>query len=75
MTRTIVATDREDFQKEILKIISTGEYKQILEHMSYSTDEFEQGFIQGLYWATLYSINCKTYTYIEENIDEDKVSE
>ena len=69
MIRILVATDREDFQKEILRIINTGEYKQILEHMSYSTNEFEQGFVQGLCWATLYSVNCKTYI---GDIDESR---
>ena len=70
-TKTLIAVDREDFQKKILEIISSGEYKEILSNMAHTNIEFEQGFIQGLIWATLYSVQCKSYI---GDIDEDKVS-
>ena len=70
-TQTLIAIDREDFQKKILEIISSGEYKKILSNMAHTDIEFEQGFIQGLIWATLYSVQCKSYI---GDVDEDKIS-
>ena len=70
--RTLIAVDREDFQTNILNLISSGEYKEILSNMAHSNIESEQGFIQGMIWATLYSVQCKTYV---GDIDEDKTGE
>ena len=36
-------------------------YKNILENMSYTDMEFEQGFIQGLIWSSLLMSKCKQY--------------
>lgn len=71
-TKTLIAVDREDFQTKILNLISSGEYKEILSNMAYSNIEFEQGFIQGMIWASLYSVQCKTYM---GDVYEDQISE
>ena len=51
----------EEYGHWILEFITSGEYKNILENMSYTDMEFEQGFIQGLIWSSLLMSKCKQY--------------
>ena len=71
--KQIILIEKEEFQNLIARLIMSKEYKDILKNMAYSNIEFEQGFIQGLCWSTLYTTQCKSY-YLEVE-DEDKVSE
>ena len=51
---TSIFINQREFQSYILKFISSEKYKEILANMINGDDEkFQQGFIQGLCWASL----------------------
>ncbi len=51
---TAVFINQREFQSYILKFISSEKYKEILTNMISGDDEkFQQGFVQGLCWASL----------------------
>ena len=64
--------DRDDFQHLIWEFISSGEYKKILEHMRDGDNTlFHDGFIQGLCWASMMSVNARAFDMKElENFIE-----
>ena len=45
--------DTQEFASFILKFIGSEDYKRILNSMHYNTNEFEQGFMQGLAWSNI----------------------
>ena len=52
-----------EFQEEILKFITTEEYKKILENMIDGDDKkFQMGFIQGLCWSSILTSTIPRYT-------------
>ena len=52
-----------EFQEEILKFITTEEYKKILENMIDGDDKkFQMGFIQGLCWSSILTSTIPHYT-------------
>ena len=59
-----ILIEKEEFQKLIADTITNERYKDILNSMNYDSIEFEQGFVQGLCWAALYTAQCKSY-YVE----------
>lgn len=51
---TSIFINQREFQSYILNFISSEKYKEVLENMINGNDEkFQQGFIQGLCWASL----------------------
>ncbi len=51
---TAVFINQREFQSYILKFISSEKNKEILTNMISGDDEkFQQGFVQGLCWASL----------------------
>lgn len=51
---TSIFINQREFQSYILNFVSSEKYKEILENMINGNDEkFQQGFIQGLCWASL----------------------
>ena len=53
------------------------EKRTILKSMSYNSSEFEQGFIQGLAWASILSMACTEFNtegYLSEE-DEKRYNE
>ena len=64
--------EKEEFQKLIAATLINERYKDILSSMSYDSIEFEQGFIQGLCWAAIFTTQCKSYYVEVEN--ENKTS-
>lgn len=52
MTTTFI--NQREFQSYILRFISSEKYKEVLKNMISGDDEkFQQGFIQGMCWASL----------------------
>ena len=52
---------KEEYAKFILKFIWSEDCQKILNNMSYTNLEFEQGFIQGLVWSGLLMNQCKEF--------------
>lgn len=56
-----ILIDRGQFQSEILNIIADEKFKDVLACMTKQSDDFKQGFIQGLCWASLLTSQLHEY--------------
>ena len=58
----------KEFQSLILNIILSKEYKHYIENTVYEGNkDFEIGFMLGMNWAALNSVQCQTYYGMKEN--------
>ena len=63
-----ILIDRRDFQSEILNIIADEErLKNVFASMAKQSDDFKQGFIQGLCWASLLTSQMHEYVLGADN--------
>lgn len=53
--------DTQEFASLIIKFIGSEDYERILDSMHYNTNEFEQGFMQGLAWSSILMTQCAKY--------------
>jgi len=56
MVRILI--DRKDFQSEILDIVTNEKFNDVFSNQS---EEFKQGVIQGLFWASLLTNQLHEY--------------
>ena len=65
--------DLKDYQNVVMNFVTKEEYKEVLKSMINGDDPaFQQGFIQGLCWASLISVKAKQYfANIEEEVEDN----
>lgn len=57
----MIFIDKNNYLEYILKFITEGKIKKLLDTMDYDTGEFESGFVTGLAWASLLTSQIPTW--------------
>ena len=64
--------DQREFQAFIIDNIMSGEYKKYIQNSTYAdSKDFDVGFMLGMNWAALLTIQCTPYMRYEEIIEDE----